>query len=89
MSVNVMANPIKILIKIFQRKKWKTIARLIKEIKEEPERIRITILGYCASVLLGGDEPRAYVVMECLREPLYTAGKAGLVRGLYEALEAE
>ena len=70
--------------------KWKTVADMVKGIKEEPESVRRAVLGYMASVLLNGaDNPRAAHVIECFKEPYFNTGAAGLALSCYYALLAE
>lgn len=75
---------------VMQRAKWNDVAKILKGLeKENPEKIRLAILGYCSNILLSGkDAPQAFVVMDCFREPLYTNGRAGLILAAYEALES-
>lgn len=70
-------------------KKWKEVAQILKGLEsEEPEGVRRAVMGYCASVLLNGDTPQAFVVMDCFRGNFFDNGRAGLVMAAYEALEA-
>ena len=77
---------------LMSKKSWKKITDLLKELKnEEPEDVRLAVLGYAASVTMGDEEqaPQAYLVMDSFREPLHYNGRAGLILYCYEALEAE
>lgn len=74
---------------IIKREKWVKIAAILKGLeKEEIEGVRLAVMGYCASVLLGSDSPQAFVIMDCFREPFYNNGRAGLVHACYAAVEA-
>ena len=76
---------------LMRREKWVVVSGIIKGLeKEDPEKTRLAILGYCSSVLLNTpkDAPQAFVVMDCFREPLWNNGRAGLVLAAYESLEA-
>lgn len=76
---------------LMRREKWAVVSGIIKGLeKEDPEKTRLAILGYCSSVLLNTpkDAPQAFVVMDCFREPLWNNGRAGLVLAAYESLEA-
>lgn len=76
---------------LMKREKWAVVAGIIKGLeKEDPEKTRLAIMGYCSSVLLNTpkDAPQAFVVMDCFREPLWNNGRAGLVLAAYESLEA-
>ena len=66
--------------------KWKNVSALLKDIlkNEEPEKIRRAVIGYSSSVLLNEDNPKAALIISCLKDNLYDSGKAGLVLGCYE-----
>lgn len=67
---------------------WPSCAKIIKNLQTiDPEKVRYAVLGYCSSVLLSKDNPQAYVVMDCFREPFYNTGKAGLLLACYESWE--
>jgi len=70
---------------IDRRASWQEIAKIIKEVEEEPETIRRIILGYASAVLLNGNA-RGYQIICCFEGNLYDSGKAGLVRAAYEAM---
>ena len=75
---------------LMQRSKWPAVAKILKGLeKEDAEKTRLAVLGYCSSVLLNSktDNPQAFVVMDVFREPLWNNGRAGLVMYAYEALE--
>ena len=74
---------------LFNGATWKTIANIIKRMEEEqPESVRMAVMGYCSSVLLNGSESaQAYIVMDSFKEPLFTNGRAGLILMAYEAME--
>jgi len=60
-------------------KKWGQIAPIIKEAKAPPEQIRQQVLRYFTAVLLGGDNARAALVLDCfLERPFYSGTKAEL-----------
>lgn len=68
---------------------WKSIQPILKSLKEQgedAEGIRRMILGYCASWLLNKDEPRAWVIMDCFREPMYNIGFPGIVLACYDII---
>lgn len=63
---------------------WKLIAGILKELKQEdPESVRRAILGYCNSVLLGGENERAAKLMEMMLEPTYNTGWPGITFACY------
>ena len=74
------------------KKPWKKTADILKELKDEdPEQIRLAVLGYCSKVALSNEDqaPQAYLVMDSFRSPLHYNGRAGLILYCYEALEAD
>lgn len=69
------------------KNKWKEIATILKDIAtEDPENVRLAVLGYCKTVLLNGENGRAFLIMDSFKEPFYNTGHAGLVRACYEAV---
>ena len=74
---------------LFKGSPWRTIADIIKRMEgEQPESVRLAVMGYCSSILLNGSEAaQAYIVMDSFKESLFTNGKAGLVLMAYEAME--
>ena len=69
---------------IDKKKRWGDIAKIIKGLeKEDPERIRQAVLGYCSSILLNGENDKAFLVMDCFREPSFNNGRAGLIMNAY------
>lgn len=70
--------------------KWKDVAGIIKGIREEPETVRRSVLGYMNAVLLSGkDSARAAYIMECFKEPYFNTGPAGLTLSCYAGLMQE
>ena len=51
--------------------------------------MRRAVLGYCSAVLLSGDEPKAFVVMDAFRAPTYDLGWPGIVMACYEIVGEE
>lgn len=75
---------------LVKKAKWKEVAKLLKQIKEQgddPESLRRMVLGYCSSVLLNRDDPRSWVIMEAFMEPTFNTGFPGIVFAAYRALE--
>lgn len=63
--------------------KWGEVSKVISTIEAEPEQIRYAVLGYCNSVLLKGDNPRAFLIMGEFAEPTYNTGKPGITMAAY------
>lgn len=68
---------------------WKKAAPLLKSLleQEDPEGIRRMLLGYGASVLLKGDNPQAFILLDCMKDSFFYSGRGGLVRACYEVLD--
>jgi len=76
---------------LMRREKWTDVAKIIKGLeKEDPEKTRLAVLGYCSSVLINSpkDAAQAFVVMDCFRDPTWNNGRSSIVMAAYEALEA-
>ena len=73
---------------LFKGESWGNVAQILKNIDgEQPESIRLAVMGYCSSILLNGkDSEQAFIVMDSFKEPLYVNGKAGLILMAYEAM---
>lgn len=69
--------------------KWKDVISILSTVTADPEQIRYAVLGYCQSILMKHDDPKAYVIMSCFREPFYNTGKPGLVMACYEAINGD
>jgi len=74
---------------LIKKAKWKTIASILKGLTSEPESIRRSVLGYCNSIILNGDNPRAFLIMDAFSEPFYDTGAPGLTLACYRALYEE
>lgn len=75
---------------LIKKEKWAKVSEIIKGLEnEDTESIRLAVMGYCSSVLLGGDEPRAFLIMDACKDPFYNNGKSGLVHACYMALYAD
>lgn len=70
---------------------WKAIAGIlkgIKEAKEDPERVRRAVLGYCTSILLNGKKDNiAFLIMDCFKQPFFDSPFEQLVLACYEVVE--
>lgn len=65
---------------------WKTVSKILKGIKADPEKVRHAVLGYMTSVLLSKSSSKAAVVIECFEDNFYDSGRAGLVLACYRTL---
>ncbi len=73
---------------------WSDITVILKGINDEPERVRLAVLGYCNSVLLNPKSPnekksgnaQAALIINCFSQPFYSAGKTLLTNACYEVI---
>ncbi len=74
---------------LFKGEPWSAVSKILKRMDgDNPENIRLAIMGYCSAVLLNSvDSAQAYIVMDSFKFPLYTNGKSGLVHMAYEATQ--
>jgi DNA polymerase III gamma/tau subunit len=66
------------------RMTWKAVSTMLKTIQDEPEKVRRSVLGYAASVLLNSGKPRAYDVILAFERNWYDGGKASMAASCYE-----
>jgi len=72
-----------------ERNRWKQVAKILKGLTEEPERVRQAVLGYFTAVLLNGANTRAALVLSYFESPFYDSGKAGLVLACYNIMSED
>lgn len=67
--------------------RWEDVAKTIKDIKEKPETLRRIILGYMATVMLGGGKisARAFLVANEFTDPWFDSDRARLAMACYAA----
>lgn len=71
------------------KSKWPQVAAILRNIEDDPEKIRHAVLGYASAVLLkagGKIADLAYLIITCFEDPFYESKKAGLVKACYEAM---
>lgn len=85
-SADTKKDAILICRALLAKKRWEDVAKILKDVDEEPESIRRMVLSYASTVLLGGGKMmgRAYFLITCFESPFYDSGKAGLLRACYE-----
>lgn len=75
---------------LLEASSWKKIRSILDGLRtEDPEGIRRAVLGYCTSVLMGGENDRAAVVIEEFSQPFYDTGFAGLVFAAYSVVKED
>lgn len=70
---------------LFRRASWAEVAKVVKQVDEDPEMVRRRILVYATAVLLSGGKQsaRAALVVETFRDHFFDCGRAGLAAGCY------
>lgn len=70
------------------RSTWPSVAKILKDLDDDPEQLRYMVLGYCSSVLLSGGAMagRAFAIIEVFADNFYDSKKAGLVAACYEVV---
>jgi len=63
---------------------WKQLAGVVEKIKDDPETVRRSVLGYMSVVLRRSGNGRAYSIMENFSANYYDLGKAGLDMSCWE-----
>ncbi len=75
------------------RTTWKQYQSVISGIKEEPENVRYSVLGFCNAVALkekaDAKVKRAIGVIECFNENYFNTKKAGLIYSCFMAYNLE
>jgi DNA polymerase III gamma/tau subunit len=69
---------------------WKTMQGLLRDVQDDPETIRHTVLTYCTAILLkmedGAKAARVAAVIEEFRDNWYDCKRAGLIVSCYNIL---
>lgn len=68
---------------LMKRPKWPEVSKLLRVLADNPEGVRLAVLGYANAVLLGGN-PSAYDIILCFEKNYYDTGKAGLSKSCFE-----
>lgn len=72
---------------LLKRKPWKDVAKILKNVTEEQETLRISIRNYCTAILLNGtDNKQAALIISCLDKPMYETGKASITTACYDII---
>jgi len=65
---------------------WSRVIKILKNLDEDPERIRRAVLGYFSNVLLRGNNPKAAGIMNEFSESFYDTGRQKLILACYVAI---
>jgi len=71
---------------LLKKENWKVIAKVVQNIKEDPETIRMKILGYMGIVLLRSGKRQAAVILECFKDNFFETRKSGLILACYSSI---
>lgn len=66
--------------------KWSPVAKILRDLPDEPEGIRRLILNYFRTSLLNNGGDRAFSIIDIFRRDFFTTGKAGLAAACYEVV---
>lgn len=76
-------NVIELCRALLGKETWKDIVKLLKNIDEEPENIRYSVLGYMSNVLLNKRSDRAFLIINEFSDSFIYSKKAGLISACY------
>jgi DNA polymerase-3 subunit gamma/tau len=72
---------------LIKKAPWKQISAILKDLKSEnAESIRRGVLGYCVSILLKEQNPRAFLIASSFADPFYDNPFEQLVLASFECL---
>lgn len=75
---------------LIKKGKWTSVTKILRGLsQEDPESVRRAVMGYCASILMKEDNPKAYMIMDAFRKPFYDTPKDLLLLAAYESLYSE
>ena len=65
---------------------WTSVAKILKELKTDPESVRYAVLGYARAVLLNGGNKKAALIIDAFADNFYDSKQAGLALACYEVI---
>lgn len=68
---------------------WGKVAKILRGLKEDPEKVRWAVLGYMRAVLLSKGDKQTFFTIKAFETPFYDSKEAGLVAACYEAVHGE
>ena len=63
--------------------KWEVLAGVLRDINDEPEKVRYAVLTYMSKVLLSKSSDRAANIIDLFSNSFMYSGKAGLILAVY------
>jgi DNA polymerase III gamma/tau subunit len=74
---------------LIKKSPWKVVAKILRDLKGEPESTRWAVLGYARSVLLNKADHQAYLIIDVFKDNFYDSKAAGLVAACFEVIHAD
>jgi DNA polymerase III gamma/tau subunit len=74
---------------LIKKESWKKVARILANLKSEPEETRWSILGYARQVLLKEGTYQAYLILDIFKTPFYESKGPGLACACFEAISSK
>jgi DNA polymerase-3 subunit gamma/tau len=82
------AETIELCRALLKQEHWSKVAKILKDLREDVEKVRWAVLGYMRPALLGGSK-QAFFVAKAFEAPFYDSGATGLAAACYEAIHGE
>ena len=74
---------------LVKKEGWNSISKILNNLQDiEPEKIRLSVLGYCNSILMKKDDATAFLIMELFEDDFYAVGKFGVTMACYRAVKS-
>lgn len=81
------AEIIELFSALLKKTKWSEMAKILKNIDEDPERLRYAILTRMTNILLSGKQSdRAFLIIDEFKDSFIYTKKAGLVSACYSVI---
>ena len=88
-SIEKEASLYDLFSQLMWKRKWPAVQTVLKLLKEEPESIRRGLLTMAGNQMLGGNTDnwnQGNKIIDCLKDPLFNTGRAGLIAGCFETI---
>lgn len=68
---------------LLERQKWVVVAKILRAITDEPEKVRYAVKGYMGAVLLNKGDEYVAAILEQFLDTFIQSGKEGLIYACY------
>ena len=70
------------------RSSWSSVRAILAGLKEDPEKVRRSVLGYASKVFLSpnANYEQAFLVVQCFQNSFFNSGNAGLIAACYDVI---